>query len=238
VEGDIMSESKKHKSSSLKRRNEIKHKLVALFAYIDLKCKPTSDYLKRCNILDICSHIVRASAFISIIVGVIFYVVGCPQRRIQAENQRKAKQYQAWQVINIAQGKTGSGGRIDALQDLNKDGISLVGVDVSQAYLPQLNLEKAYLSKANFSMANLFGATLSNAVLQDANLSGADVSEANLRGTNLSGANLSEANLLDIENWQKIKSIKLANIYGVNNPPEGFVKWATEQGAVSIKNNE
>ena len=33
----------------------------------------------------------------------------------------KQKHYQAWQVINTAQGKGGAGGRIDALQELNED---------------------------------------------------------------------------------------------------------------------
>ncbi len=195
MEGGIMNDSKKHNSSSRKRRNEIKHKLVALFAYIDLKCKPTSDYLKQCSILDICSHIVRTSAFISIIVGVIFYVVGCPQRRMQAENQRKAKHYQAWQVINVAQGKTGSGGRIDALQDLNRDGVSLALIDISNATLTGINLKNAILRGANLSNADLPFSNLSGADLQKTNLSETDLSGANLSRANLSGSNLRNSNL-------------------------------------------
>ena len=45
-----------------------------------------------------------------------------------AKVARKAANYQAWQVVNSAQGKGGSGGRIDALEDLNRNGISLAGV--------------------------------------------------------------------------------------------------------------
>jgi hypothetical protein len=33
--------------------------------------------------------------------------------------------------------------------------------------------------------------------------------------------------------WRDIKSIQGANIYGVRNPPEGFIRWALENGARS-----
>lgn len=42
--------------------------------------------------------------------------------RSLADDQRKAKHYQAWQAISDAQGKPGSGGRRTALEDLHKDG--------------------------------------------------------------------------------------------------------------------
>src|SRR5258707_13487548 len=57
----------------------------------------------------------------------------------------KQRHYQAWQVINTAQGKGGSGGRIEALQELNEDKIQLVGVDVSSSFLQGLKLEHANL---------------------------------------------------------------------------------------------
>jgi len=40
----------------------------------------------------------------------------------------RRKHYQAWQVINSAQGKGGSGGRIDAPEELHADGVPMVGV--------------------------------------------------------------------------------------------------------------
>jgi hypothetical protein len=49
-------------------------------------------------------------------------------------DQRKAKQYQAWQVINAARGLSGDGGRRIAIQDLHADGASLVGVDLLLSY--------------------------------------------------------------------------------------------------------
>ena len=64
----------------------------------------------------------------SILIAVIFYFS-------ESGDRLKQKHYQAWQVINTAQGKGGSGGRIEALQELDEDGVPLVGVDVSGAFL-------------------------------------------------------------------------------------------------------
>ena len=49
------------------------------------------------------------------------------RRDAEAEAVRRARKdanYQAWQVINSAQGKGGSGGRIDALADLVRNDVS------------------------------------------------------------------------------------------------------------------
>src|SRR5271156_5988659 len=72
----------------------------------------------------------------SILFAAIFYFAG-------ASDRLKQKHYQAWQVINTAQGKGGNGGRIDALQELNADRVALIGVDVADAYLEGLQLETA-----------------------------------------------------------------------------------------------
>ena len=312
--------------------------------------KRFAKWLKNLAFLEILEYLGR----LSVIFAVIFFFW-------EHGDRQKAKHYQAWQVINTAQGKPGNGGRTDALQDLNNDGISLVGVDLSMAYLEDIQLKNADLSNANLSGANLsnanlsranlgganlsgtdllwanlsganlWGANLSGAILWfadlsgadlgdtnlsgadirranlsganiggnlsevnlgEANLSGADLSNANLSGANLgyanllqqtnpsgailwvadlsgirsdanfsglifantsgairgdaniSGANLSNANLSganlrnaklsDVKNWRKIKSMKNANIYQIRNAPEGFIKWAEEQGAINL----
>ena len=64
----------------------------------------------------------------SILIAVIFYFS-------ESGDRLKQKHYQAWQVINTAQGKGGNGGRIEALQELNADGVPLVGVNASGAFL-------------------------------------------------------------------------------------------------------
>jgi uncharacterized protein YjbI with pentapeptide repeats len=115
---------------------------------------------------------------LSVLIAVIFYFLEAPDRQMQ-------KHYQAWQVINTAQGKSGSGGRIDALQELNKDGVSLVGVDVSHASLGGIQLDSADLLRASFIATDLRDASFRKAKLWLA-----DFTSANLEGADLSGANL------------------------------------------------
>jgi uncharacterized protein YjbI with pentapeptide repeats len=188
---------------------------------------------------------------LSILVGVIFYFAGTRDRREQ-------RHYQAWQVINTAASKGGNGGRIDALQDLNADGIPLVAVDLSgDAFLRNISLPDADLTRANVSgsdmrgailrgtdledatlvFTNLRGADLDRARLNDSDLSSADLSGANLTGVDLSRvildqADLRNADLSGIANWKDIKSIKLADIVNCRNAPNGFRDWALANGAV------
>jgi hypothetical protein len=191
----------------------------------------------------------------SVLFVAIFYFAG-------ASDRLKQKHYQAWQVINTAEGKGGNGGRIDALQELNDDRVPLIGVEATNAYLEGMRLEKAEARRANFSNSDLRRANLTRASLDDtdfhwANLRGADLRESNLTGSqlddadlvgaNLAGANLAQASLdradlsgvdLDhVRNWQAIKAIGKANILGVRNAPDGFVAWARKMGAIEIKSD-
>jgi hypothetical protein len=72
-----------------------------------------------------------------------------------AEIARKAANYLAWQVVNTAQGKGGSGGRIDALQDLVRNQVSLAGVQLDSAWLEGLVLPGADMRLATLKHANL-----------------------------------------------------------------------------------
>lgn len=191
----------------------------------------------------------------SILVAVIFYFA-------DAGNRVKQRHYQAWQVINTAQGKGGSGGRIEALQELNTDKVPLVGVDVSSAFLQGLQLKNANLLRSNFSAAdlrnsNLTGCNFTLADLNSANLRGAELDHANfsqadlrnsdlmgssLAGADLSGAALDEsdlrsADLRDVQ-WQHLRSVKRANVAGARNAPAGFIEWALKNGAVNDPNAE
>src|ERR1017187_8190858 len=112
----------------------------------------------------------------SVLIAVIFYFKEAPDRV-------KQRHYQAWQVINTAQGKGGSGGRIEALQELNEDKIQLVGVDVSSAFLQGIHLERANLLRADLSATDLRGSDL-----RFADLTYADMHAANFRGSNLENA--------------------------------------------------
>jgi uncharacterized protein YjbI with pentapeptide repeats len=184
-----------------------------------------------------------------IIVAVAFYFS-------ESGDRLKQKHYQAWQVINTAQGKGGNGGRLDALQELNEDHVPLVGVDVSEAFLQGLHLEKADLARANlnaadvrnavlpaidFSDANLRSANFRDsncrsasfrgATLDDADFSGADLSNADFSGTTMANTDLHNTDIRGID-WAHIVGIKGANIARIRNAPEGFVAWALKNGAV------
>jgi hypothetical protein len=192
---------------------------------------------------------------LSILVAVFFYFH-------DSENRVKQRHYQAWQVINTAQGKGGSGGRIEALQELNEDGVPLVGVDASGAFLQGVHLGKARLLRSDFSAADLRNSDFKAADLQDsdlhsanfrqsnfekASLFGARMNDSDLQGTNLSGADLSGAMLdnadlrfaiMNNTNWSNIRSIKGANLFGLRNPPNGFLQWSVKHGAVQVESDE
>ena len=191
---------------------------------------------------------------LGILVVIAFYFA-------DAGNRAKQKHFQAWQVINTAQGKGGSGGRVEALEELLEDKVSLIAVDVSDAVLLGVRLDKARLDRSNFhgvdargasfqkskmefsdfTSANVRGgnfsrADLKNADLRDADLMGANFTEADLGETDFSGADLRKVDLSRAK-WKAIRAVKLANVYGIRNAPEGFVDWALSQGAVAIESD-
>jgi hypothetical protein len=188
----------------------------------------------------------------SILFATIFYFAG-------ASDRLKQKHYQAWQVINSAQGRGGNGGRIDALQELNEDHVPLVGVNVADAYLQGVQLERAELRRGNFSSADLRNAVLKKSSLEDSDFQFANLRSADLGGSSLAGSNFSDsdlsgatftgadmdgltldraglrgADLQSVKNWLGIKGIKNANILGVKNAPDGFAEWAKKMGAVEL----
>jgi uncharacterized protein YjbI with pentapeptide repeats len=201
--------------------------------------------------IDVLEHL---GAF-SILIAVIFYFA-------ESGNRLKQKHYQAWQVINTAQGKGGSGGRIEALQELNSDGVSLIGIEASGAFLQGISLRKANLSRCDFHASDLrnsdfTNSTLNFCILKDSNFRGAnlvgvemesvDMEGADLSGANMQGAVLSKADLsrVDLRSadvrdivWKEIGSMRLANLAGVRNASAEFMKFATEEGAVSLDSDE
>ena len=119
------------------------------------------------------------------IIGLIVLTFDIP-------NQHKRTNYEAWQVINLAQGKGGSGGRIEAFEHLNKEQVSLAGVVAFYADLTGIKLEKADLRRANFKKTYL-----NNSQLKGANLKYSILNCAELRKTNLNKADLSHSDLTD-----------------------------------------
>lgn len=229
----------------------LKHRWLVPFRAFEWLWEWIAYGLSRWSFLEVLEYL---SSF-SVLVGVIFYFS-------ESGDRVKQRHYQAWQVINTAQGKGGSGGRIEALQELNEDKIPLVGVDVSSAFLQGIHLGHANLLRADMSAADLRGSDLSsanltfadlhdanfrgalienvsftNASLKDAYLVGSNLSGSDLAQADLSGADMRSANLSSVK-WKEIKSIKSANIAGVKGAPDGFIQWALANGAVEQAQSE
>jgi len=224
------------------------HPYLLPFSYTNWAGEWMAYILEKWSIFEVLDYV----GSFSILVAVIFYFAG-------AGDRLKTKHYQAWQVINTAQGKGGSGGRIDALQELNEDGVPLVGIDLTDAYLQGIHLIRANLHRAVFASADLRNAVLEECNLQsasflnsanlrnsdcaesnltDANFTDADLNGANLRGARLQGAvfdrtDLRNADFAEVGDWNAIQSLKLADIHGIKNGDD-FVAWAKSHGAVDI----
>jgi hypothetical protein len=226
---------------------EAQHPILVPVHWVEWACKWLAYWLSGWAFLEVLEYV----GTLSILFAVITYFS-------ESGDRVKQKHYQAWQVINTAAGKGGSGGRIDALEELNKDGVPLVGVDASDAFLQNIDLKGANLVRANFSSSDIRGGIFESARLdsanfasanvrngsfrnakidgvtfQDADLNGVDLSGADLSDSNLSGVDLRNADLRDIK-WQSIANIKSANIYGTKNASADFVGWALQHGAVSV----
>jgi Pentapeptide repeats (8 copies) len=124
---------------------------------------------------------------LTVVVAVIFWFM-------EADNRAKERHYRAWELINSARGSAGDGGRRDALQDLNRDGVSLAAAPLEQAWLPGVYLQGANLAKANLQGATLIDANLQGAAFGESQLMDAALALAG-NGTNLQGAYLMGANL-------------------------------------------
>ncbi|HMD54209.1 MAG TPA: pentapeptide repeat-containing protein [Phycisphaerae bacterium] len=232
-------------------RARIRRRWQTPFYFFNWCCEHLANLMSRWKFLEVLEYL----GSFSILLAVIFWFAEAPQRVME-------RHYQAWQVINTAQGKGGNGGRIDALEELNQDGVSLIGVDLMDAFLQNIDLKHAQLNRAIFSSADLRGANFSYAqlesshfiyanlrgahlvhadltdtMLDDADLTGASLKGANLAGvsldgTELSNADLSGADLSGLISWKTIDTIGGANLSGVRNAPDGFIKWALQHGAV------
>ena len=242
----LIREEKKAPPSWQQRQGSVRRRWALPFHAIEWSFEWTAYGLSRWAFLEVLEYL----GILSVLIAVIFYFA-------ESGDRRKQKHYQAWQVINTAQGKGGSGGRIEALQELNEDHQPLVGLDASDAFLQGIelsganllrcnlqatdlreshlvgaDLEFANLRSANFRLGDLQRARLANADLENADLVGADLAGSDLSGASLINADLRNINISGI-NWRKIQSIQGANIYGVRNPPDGFLPWALEHGARS-----
>ncbi|WP_279239867.1 pentapeptide repeat-containing protein [Scytonema sp. UIC 10036] len=110
--------------------------------------------------------------------------------------QRKRQElYQALQITHIILGKPLQNTKINALETLNRDKVSLRGLTAEKENLNNINLQNAQLQEANLSNANLIHANLIHANLIHAKLIRAKLIRADLSSADLSSADLSSADL-------------------------------------------
>lgn len=176
--------------------------------------------------------LVRNAALVTVVYGVIRY--GC-----EAPKREKLAHYQAWTMINSATGQQTSGGRIEALQDLNNDGISLQGLNANNAYLEKIDLRSADLNDAKLQGARLEDAKLQGASLNNAELQRAKLQRAKLQGARLQDAKLYKASLHDADLREanfKDANLQEAGLMGAKLQGANFWK-ADLQNANLIKAN-
>jgi Pentapeptide repeats (8 copies) len=240
--------ARRERPSWAERHATLKHAWAVPFVWIEYGTEWVAYALNRWTLVEVLEYL----GSFGVLIAVIFYFA-------EAGDRMKQKHYQAWQVVNSAQGKGGNGGRIEALEELNMDGVPLVGVDLSAAFLQGIRLRKANLVRATFDAADARDADMESARMQNANLRGAnfrgakldgaalrastldggDFTGASLRGADLSGASVEDADFSAADfqgvQWEGLRSVKGANVYGVKNAPAGMLAWMVGHGAVEKK---
>ena len=115
---------------------------------------------------------------LSIVLALCLFIKEAPERKKQFH-------YNAWAMVDSANGIKKSNARIIALQDLCDEGVSLKGLDLANAELSRIELNVGQLMDANFA----------GAILKDAELYKADLCNANFANSVCTGIILSKANL-------------------------------------------
>jgi BTB/POZ domain-containing protein KCTD9 len=167
-------------------------------------CHPTEAWIL-CQIRE--STLLNMMEGFSILVALLLFFLETPERDKQAH-------YEAWKVIDSAHGLKTSYARLQALQDLNEDQVSLRGLNAPEADLRGVNLANADLSNADLSGADLRFANLSNADLSNINLTEANLSNANLSNAQLNAANLAYCDFIEAD-LQNVDFVG-ANLLGAN----------------------
>ncbi|WP_035352191.1 hypothetical protein [Edaphobacter aggregans] len=106
----ILREARKRPASWNSLSSQVKHRWAIPFLTLEWLWEWVAFFLSNWRFVEVLE---RLGSF-SVLAAVIFYFS-------ESGNRVKQRHYQAWQVINTAQGKGGSGGRIEALQELNAD---------------------------------------------------------------------------------------------------------------------
>src|ERR1700733_10620725 len=111
------------------QKTTIRHAWTTPFHHCDWMLRWLAHYLSRWALLEVLEYL----GTFSVLIAVIFYFA-------ESGDRLRQRHYTAWAVINTAQGKGGSGGRIEALEELNHDHVPLIGLDGSLAFLQGVEL--------------------------------------------------------------------------------------------------
>ena len=187
---------------------------------------------------------IEEQAFFKILLLIVTFLGGIPFAEYFIEDgKRNNDVFTAWQTITNAEGQSGSGGRIEALEYLNSrpfqfpwigwterdwywDNIGqkckrkrLLGRRWKRQPLAGLSAPEAYLVGIHLCGAFLRSVNLQQADLSSANLQQADLESANLQQADLESANLQQANLGGAnlqETTLHNANLQRANLGGVN----------------------
>lgn len=125
--------------------------LFLLFFWFEWICEHISFCLGKCAFIEVLEYLGK----LSLLGALLAFIYDIPKRRHAAEDARKAKNYQAWQMINSAAGLSGDGGRKLALEDLNSDNVPLDWLNLGNAVLHDIKLNCASMKGGNLSRTDL-----------------------------------------------------------------------------------
>lgn len=157
-------------------------------------CEWASYWLSRVALLEVLEYVGK----LGILFAVIVYIYpGCDERKQAAEDSKKSKHYVAWETLNSAVGKPGNAGRADALMDLNNDGVSLEGLDISAgSFASNLVLTNADLKYSNLSSSKIWDSDFSHSDMSFGILTNADCFRVKFANTDLSKADLTDTKFI------------------------------------------
>lgn len=186
-------------------------RLQQAFARAEGGLDKTAKFLRKLALLEILDQLSR----VSIVVVAVVYV-------LEADDRHRERIYRAWQIVNAAQDTQASGGRVDALEDLVRSGVSLARIK-----LDRVSLRGVTLNGADLSHAQLGEADLSGAKLRGANLLGADLRQTNLAGADLTGARL------EVWGWLN-NDLRGANLTGATGVTQEMLDAACGSEATKV----
>lgn len=185
------------------------------------------------------------SALIGEVLSAIALVVGASKYLMTARDRSKTKQLAAWQIVMSAAGQKANGGRNLALADLVRDKVDLTGVDLSRAFLDEMNLSAAKLTMSDFRLATINKVNFTRADITTARFIAAHGGDVKFVGVNAQYANFALANFLHADmrgaNFERA-ILDFTNLYCANledvNLEEAFLRCANlyKANLAGIKN--